>query len=260
MFASVAQANGLLTIQSTTSTQNSGLYEAILPVFTEETGIDVRVIAVGTGQAIKNATNCDGDILLVHAKSSEEEFVSEGFGTKRYDVMYNDFVIVGPSDDPSKLGQADTISAVFETVVDSQTIFISRGDNSGTHKKELTLWQEVGFDPSESSGKWYRETGAGMGTTLNITVGMNAYTMTDRATWLAFQNKRDHRVIFEGDEAMFNQYGIVNVNPSHCPNVKAELANHFTQWILSDGQAEIAKYTRNGEQLFFPNAAEQPLN
>jgi len=250
-----AQAEDFIVIQSTTSTQNSGLYDVILPQFTEKSGIDVRVVAVGTGQAIKNARNCDGDVLLVHAKPAEEKFVADGYGVKRFDVMYNDFVIVGPGADPAGLSAASSVSEALLKVRDSQAPFASRGDDSGTHKKERRLWAGAGYDPTEASGSWYRETGSGMGATLNIAVGMGAYAMTDRATWIAFANKQDYKIVVEGDKALFNQYGVMLVNPAKCPSVKAEQGQAFIDWLLSDsGQSAIAAYKRGGQQLFFPNA------
>lgn len=248
-------ADDFIIVQSTTSTQNSGLYEALLPQFTEKSGFEVRVVAVGTGQAIKNATNCDGDVLLVHAKPSEEKFIAAGYGLTRSDVMYNDFVIVGPKSDPAGIAGSNDVAAALKKIADSEAAFASRGDDSGTHKKELSLWSSAGIDGPASSGSWYRETGSGMGATLNVGVGMDAYVMTDRATWIAFGNKADHTIVVEGDSAMFNQYGIIDINPEHCPNVKSDLAGQFIDWILSsDGQTAIAGYKRDGQQLFFPNA------
>jgi tungstate transport system substrate-binding protein len=242
-------------VQSTTSTQNSGLYEHLLPIFTEKTGIDVRVVAVGTGQAIKNAQNCDGDVLFVHAKPSEEKFVSEGYGVSRADVMYNDFVIVGPQSDPAGVAGSMDVAASLAKIKDSKAAFASRGDDSGTHKAELNLWKAAGIDPKQFSGEWYRETGSGMGATLNTAVGMDAYAMTDRATWIAFGNKGSFKIAVEGDERMFNQYGIILVNPEKCPSVKADLGQTFIDWVLSDeGQDAIAGYKQNDQQLFFPNA------
>ncbi len=250
-----AWAEDFIIVQSTTSTQNSGLYDHLLPQFREASGIEVRVVAVGTGQAIKNARNCDGDVLLVHAKPAEEKFVAEGYGVSRADVMYNDFVIVGPADDPAGIGGGADVAAALARIEGSGSVFASRGDDSGTHKKELALWQAAGLDPSGASGTWYRETGSGMGATLNTAVGMGAYTMTDRATWIAFGNKQDHRIVVEGDTRLFNQYGVILVNPERCENVKAEMGQTFIDWILSDeGQSAIADYTRDGQQLFFPNA------
>lgn len=243
-----------IIVQSTTSTQNSGLYEAILPVFEQATGIKVRVVAVGTGQAIKNAANCDGDVLLVHAKAAEEKFVENGFGLSRADVMYNDFVIVGPEGDPAEIRNAKTITQALEAIAGRKAIFASRGDDSGTHKKELALWRDAGLDPIQASGGWYRETGSGMGATLNIAVGMGGYALTDRATWLTFENAQSHQILFDGDAALFNQYGVIQVNPAHCPNVKSEDGDAFISWLLKEGQREIENYTRGGEQLFFANA------
>ncbi len=246
---------GFIVVQSTTSTRNSGLYDAILPQFTEATGIQIRVVAVGTGQALRNARNCDGDVLLVHATAAEEEFVEDGYGLSRTDLMYNDFVLVGPSDDPARVADTTSINAALSAIADSRAPFASRGDDSGTHKKERSLWAGAEVDPSGDSGTWYRETGSGMGATLNIASGMNAYTLTDRATWIAFANKGDLRILAEGDEDLFNQYGIIAINPVRCPAVKATPAQTFIDWLLSDGgQSAIAAYRRDGQQLFFPNA------
>lgn len=253
--SSALGAEPFIVVQSTTSTRNSGLYDHLLPQFTAESGIAVRVIAVGTGQAIKNARNCDGDVLLVHAQAAEEQFVAEGYGVERQDVMYNDFIIVGPETDPAKLRGRKDVTAALTAIKRSSVPFVSRGDDSGTHKKEMALWQAAGIDPTVDSGGWYRETGSGMGATLNIAIGMNAYAMTDRATWIAFANKGSHQVVFEGDERLFNQYGIILVNPQLCARVRAEEGQQFIDWMLSDvGQAAIAAYKRDGKQLFFPNA------
>jgi len=244
-----------IIVQSTTSTQNSGLYDVLLPQFTAKTGIDVRVVAVGTGQAIKNAQNCDGDVLLVHAKSAEEKFVSEGYGVARTDLMYNDFIIVGPAADPAGIAGARDAAGALATIRAADAPFASRGDNSGTHQAEMALWKAAEIDPTTDSGGWYRETGSGMGATLNVAVGMGAYALTDRATWIAFGNKGDYRIAVEGDAAMFNQYGVILVSPERCPNVKAKDGQTFIDWILSgEGQAAIAAYQRDGRQLFFPNA------
>jgi tungstate transport system substrate-binding protein len=245
-----------IVVQSTTSTQNSGLFDYILPMFTEKTGIDVRVVAVGTGQAIKNAMNGDGDVLLVHAKPAEEKFVAEGHGVRRDDVMYNDFIIVGPAADPAGIGGGNDAITALKTIAASQAAFASRGDDSGTHKKELRLWQAAEIDPQQASGTWYRETGSGMGATLNAAVGMDAYAMTDRATWIAFSNKANHKIMVEGDDRLFNQYGVILVNPEKHANVKAKLGQTFIDWLLSpEGQKAIASYKVDGQQLFFPNAA-----
>ena len=243
-----------IILQSTTSTANSGLYDAILPPFTDKTGIQVNVVAVGTGQAIKNAQNGDGDVLLVHAKPAEEQFVADGFGVERFDVMYNDFVIVGPASDPAKIADSKDAATALKTIADAGALFASRGDNSGTHKKEKMLWQAAGIDPTDASGRWYRETGSGMGATLNTAVGMGAYTLTDRGTWISFGNKGDYKTLVEGDPSLFNQYGIILVNPDKHPKVKAGAGQAFIDWILSDeGQAAIAAYQVDGQQLFYPN-------
>ena len=250
-------ADGIL-VQSTTSTQNSGLYEHLLPMFRSETGIEVRVVAVGTGQAIRNAINGDADVLLVHAKAAEEKFVADGWGVSRADLMYNDFVVVGPRDDPAGVaGMTDAIGALNE-IAGTQSIFASRGDDSGTHKAEMRLWRETGVDAEAASGTWYRETGSGMGATLNVGIGMRAYVLTDRATWIAFSNKQDHVVLVEGDPRLFNQYGIMQVNPAMCPRVKAQAAKRFVDWIITrDGQSAIAAYKLDGRQLSFANAAKE---
>ncbi|MCY4284584.1 MAG: substrate-binding domain-containing protein [Thiotrichales bacterium] len=248
-----------IVVQSTTSTRNSGLYDHILPMFTEKTGIEVRVVAVGTGQAIRNAAHGDGDVLLVHARAAEERFVAQGHGIARFDVMFNDFVFVGPPADPAGVaGMTDAVAALAK-IAAAEALFASRGDDSGTHQAELGLWKQTGVDVAAASGGWYRETGSGMGTTLNIGIGMGAYVMTDRATWISFGNKRTHRILVEGDPGLFNQYGIILVNPARHPNVKAALGQRFVDWILSRaGQAAIASFTIDGQQLFFPNAGRRP--
>ncbi len=244
-----------IIVQSTTSTQNSGLFDHILPIFEEETGIDVRVVAVGTGQAIRNAANGDGDVLFVHSRPSEEQFVADGHGVERFDVMYNDFVIVGPADDPAGVAGETDVTAALAKIAEAGAPFASRGDDSGTHKAELRLWDAAGIDVAEASGTWYRETGSGMGATLNTGTGMDAYVMTDRATWISFGNKGDYEVLVEGDQRLFNQYGIILVNPEKHPNVKADLGQQFVDWVISDeGQVAIANFEIDGQQLFFPNA------
>ena len=242
-----------IIVQSTTSTQNSGLFDHILPMFTAKTGIEVRVVAVGTGQAIRNAANGDGDVLFVHAKPAEEQFVADGHGVGRFDVMYNDFVIVGPAGDPAGVaGMTDATGALVK-IARAGAPFASRGDDSGTHKAELGLWEETGIDVAAASGTWYRETGSGMGATLNTGIAMGAYVMTDRATWISFGNKGEHRVVVEGDPRMFNQYGIILVNGDRHPNVKGELGQQFIDWVLSgEGQGAIAGYRIDGQQLFLP--------
>ncbi|MHA6262389.1 ABC transporter substrate-binding protein [Arenibacterium sp. CAU 1754] len=245
-----------IVVQSTTSTQNSGLLEAILPGFTESSGIEVRVVAVGTGQAIRNAQNGDGDVLLVHAKAAEEKFVAQGGGVERFDVMYNDFVLVGPVADPAGIRGGSDIVAALQAVAAAQAPFASRGDDSGTHKAEMRHWKAAGLDVAEASGGWYRETGSGMGATLNIAAGMGAYVLTDRATWIAFGNKEGLEILVEGDARLFNQYGVILVDPDKHPGVKAREGQAFIDWLTGDaGQAAIAGYRRDGQQLFFPNAA-----
>ena len=251
-------ADNAIIVQSTTSTKNSGLYGHLLPRFKAATGITVHVVAVGTGQAIRNARNCDGDVLLVHAKGAERKFVADGFGTRRYDLMFNDFVIVGPGADPAGIGGGRNAVAALKKIAAARALFASRGDESGTHKKERALWQGAGIDPTTDSGKWYRETGSGMGATLNVGVGMGAYVMTDRATWIAFRNKADFKVLVDGDKALFNQYGVITVSRQKCPKVRAASAETFSAWLRSAaGQAAIAAYRRDGQQLFFPNAGAE---
>ncbi len=244
-----------ILLQSTTSTANSGLYDHLLPMFTEKSGITVHVVAVGTGQAIKNAQNGDGDVLLVHARSAEEKFVAEGYGVERFDVMYNDFIVVGPPADPAGVGGMKDAAKALKMIADANTPFASRGDNSGTHKKEVALWNKAGVDIQAASGSWYRETGSGMGAALNAAVGMGAYALTDRGTWISFKNRGKHVIAVEGDEDLFNQYGVILVNPRKHANVKAAEGQAFIDWIISfEGQAAIADYKLGGQQLFFPNA------
>jgi tungstate transport system substrate-binding protein len=250
--------DSFIIVQSTTSTEASGLFDHILPMFEDKTGVEVRVVAVGTGQALKNAENCDGDVLFVHARPDEEKFVEAGYGVERLDVMYNDFVIVGPAEDPAEVGGMSDASAALAKIAAAEAPFASRGDDSGTHKKEMSLWQEAGVDVAAASGDWYRETGSGMGATLNTAVGMAAYALTDRGTWISFANKQDYEVLVEGGEALFNQYGVIRVSPEHCPNVNTDPAEQFVEWITGpEGQQAIASYELNGQQLFFPNATGQ---
>ncbi|WP_172327376.1 substrate-binding domain-containing protein [Mangrovicoccus sp. HB161399] len=254
--AAAAQADDVsIIVQSTTSTANSGLYDYLLPIYSGESGIEVHVVAVGTGQAIRNAENCDGDLLLVHAKPAEEKFVAAGYGTKRTDLMYNDFVIVGPEGDPAGVAGMTDAEAALEKIAASGALFASRGDDSGTHKKEVALWKAAGIDPTAASGDWYRETGSGMGATLNAGIGMGAYVLTDRATWISFGNKQDYAVEVQGDADLFNQYGVIPVNPEKCPSANIAAAQDFAGWLLSpEGQRTIAAYQVDGQQLFFPNA------
>lgn len=249
-----------IIVQSTTSTQDSGLFKHLLPMFTAKTGIDVRVVAVGTGQAIKNAENGDGDVLLVHAKKAEEEFVAKGGGVKRFDVMYNDFVIVGPKSDPAKVAGTKDVAAALKAIAAAKAPFASRGDDSGTHKAELKLWQTAGIDVKAASGDWYRSTGSGMGATLNTAAGMGAYALTDRASWSNFKNKADIKIAVEGDTKLFNQYGVILVNPEKHKHVKVKEGQQFIDWLLSaEGQNAIRAFKIEGEQQFFPNGQTAEL-
>jgi len=253
---SAAAADKSILVQSTTSTKNSGFYDYVLPQFKADTGITVHVVAVGTGQAIKNARNCDADVLLVHAKSAEQKFVAGGYGVMRHDLMYNDFVIVGPPSDPAGIAKSHNAATALVKIAKSKAFFASRGDDSGTHKKEKTLWKSAGVNPKSGSGRWYRETGSGMGATLNAGVGMGAYVLTDRATWIAFKNKGDFGIAVEGDKALFNQYGVILVSQKRCPGVKTKLGGQFIDWLLSaKGQSSIAEFKKAGQQLFFPNGS-----
>ena len=258
VYSASAHSDSIL-VQSTTSTANSGLYDHLLPIFNTKSDIKVNVVAVGTGQAIKNAVNCDADVLLVHAKTAEEKFVAEGNGVERFDLMYNDFIIVGPQADPAGIRGLQQVTEALSKIADSKSLFASRGDDSGTHKKEQALWLASGIDPEPQSGKWYRETGSGMGATLNTAVGMRAYVLTDRATWISFANKSDFVIAVENDKRLFNQYGVIPVNPNKCSNVNYPAAQEFVSWLLSDtGQTAIEQYSVDDQQLFFPNAAKIP--
>ena len=244
-----------VTVASTTSTEQSGLFGHILPIFTRDTGIAVRVVALGTGQALDVGRRGDADVVFVHDREAEERFVAEGFGGPRRPVMFNDFVIVGPASDPARVnGLRDSVEAL-RRIAQSRAPFISRGDRSGTHAAELRLWQQAAVDPASGRGQWYREVGQGMGPALNTAAAQNAYILTDRGTWLSFRNRQELRIVTEGDERLFNQYGVMPVNPQRHPHVKAELGQRFIDWLVSPaGQAAIAGYRINGEQLFFPNA------
>ena len=253
--ADAAAEAPFITVASTTSTKNSGLYDHLLPKFTAATGIEVRVVAVGTGQAIRMARNGDADVLFVHHRPSEEKFVADGFGVERFDVMVNDFVIVGPAGDPAHVRVLDSAVEAFGRIAERRSAFVSRADDSGTHKKELGIWRAAGVDAASASGRWYRETGAGMGATLNTAAGMNAYTLTDRGTWLKFANKGELAMLVAGDERLSNQYGVILVDAARHGHVKSALGQRFIDWILSDaGQAAIDAYTIGGEQAFFANA------
>ncbi|KPQ25581.1 MAG: tungstate transport system substrate-binding protein [Halomonas sp. HL-48] len=244
--------NDYITLASTTSTENSGLFKAIIPQFTEQTDIEVRVVAVGTGQAFETARRGDADSLLVHDTEGEEQFVADGDASERQDVMYNDFVIVGPDDDPAGIQDSDSIGDAMRRIAESDSPFASRGDDSGTNRAELRLWEDADIEPN---GEWYRELGSGMGPTLNTAAGMGAYTFTDRATWVAFENPQDLTLLYEGDEALFNQYGSLLISQDKHPHLKHDLAEQWHDWLLSDeGQQAIADYEVDGQQLFFPNA------
>ena len=239
---------------STTSTENSGLLSYLLPIFESKTGIRVHVVAVGTGQALRGARNGDADVLMVHDKASELKLIADGHGIERREVMYNDFVIVGPRDDPAKIGGTNDAISALQMIKKSGAVFVSRGDDSGTHKAERRLWRAAGIEPGGRSDPWYREAGSGMGATLNIAAGMNAYTLTDRGTWLSFRNRRDLEILVEGDPPLFNQYGIMLVNPAKHPHVKAKEARALIDWITSpEGQRAIGKFTVEGRVLFIPN-------
>ena len=246
-----------ITVASTTSTEQSGLFKHLLPAFEQKTGIQVRVVAVGTGQALDMARRGDADVVFVHAKPLEEKFLAEGFGVQRFDVMSNDFVLVGPKSDPAKIGGTKDIVSALQKIKAAQAPFASRGDKSGTHFAEVELWKAAGVDIAKDKGPWYRETGSGMGPTLNTASGMNAYALTDRGTWLSFKNRGDLVIAVEGDQRLFNQYGVILVNPAKHPHVKKEMGQAFVDWVISsEGQKTIAEYKINGEQLFFPNASK----
>jgi tungstate transport system substrate-binding protein len=250
-----ALAEDNIIVQSTTSTKNSGLYDYILPLVKQDTGVIAHVVAVGTGAAIKNAMNCDGDVLMVHSRNREDKFVAEGYAKKRHDVMYNDYVIVGPKYDPAGIAGFGDAAAAFDKIAGTTSIFVSRGDMSGTHSKEQALWQAASVKPEARSAKWYRQTGSGMGATLNIAVGMAGYTLTDRATWTSFGNKADLDILVEGDRRLYNPYGVMLVNKDKCPAVNAKAGQAFIDWLLSEtGQTAISTFRVNNKQLFFVNA------
>lgn len=250
----VAQERSIL-VSSTTSTEQSGLFAHLLPRFTAKTGIAVRVVAVGTGQALDIGRRGDADVVFVHDRAAEEKFMAEGYGVKRFDVMYNDFVIVGPKSDPAGVsGDKDVVSA-FRKIAATKPPFVSRGDKSGTHAAELRYWQNAGVD-IEATGDWYKNIGQGMGPALNTASGLNAYTLADRGTWLSFKNRGELAILVEGDRRLFNQYGVMLVNPAKHPHIKVAFGRAFVDWLVSaEGQRAIAEYTVGGEQLFFPNAS-----
>jgi tungstate transport system substrate-binding protein len=244
-----------IVVASTTSTEDSGLFSYLLPIVKQRTGIEVKVLAQGTGQALDTARRGDADVVFVHAKSAEEQFLAEGFGVKRHPVMYNDFILIGPKDDPAGIKGKDVLTAL-QAIRTAAALFVSRGDRSGTHIAELALWKAAGIDiTKDHPGFWYREIGQGMGAALNMASASNAYVLSDRGTWLAFKNRGDLAVLVEGDKRLFNQYGVILVNPTKHPTVKKEAGQRFIDWLISpEGQAAIAGYKINGQQLFYPNA------
>ncbi len=247
--------NHFITVASTTSTEQSGLFPHLLPAFTKATGIDVHVVALGTGQALDLARRGDADVVFVHDRPAEDQFVAEGFGVGRRDVMYNDFIIVGPKSDPAKIGGMTDADAAMRKIADTHSPFISRGDRSGTNMAELRLWKTAGVDATRLKEPWYRDTGSGMGPSLNTAASMDAYILADRGTWLSFRNARDLVILVQGDKVLFNPYGVMLVNPAKFPNVKKDDGQRFIDWLVSaDGQKTIADYKIDGKQLFFPDA------
>ena len=254
LYGSASAQEKSIIVASTTSTQDSGLFGYLLPIVKQKTGIEVKVLAQGTGQALDTARRGDADVVFVHAKSAEEKFLAEGFGVKRYPVMYNDFIVVGPKDDPAGIKGKDIFTAL-QTIKAKAVPFISRGDRSGTNIAELGLWKEAGIDITNDKGPWYKEIGQGMGAALNMASASNAYVLSDRGTWLAFQNRGDLAIVVEGDKRLFNQYGVMLVNPAKYPGVKKDLGQQFIDFLISpEGQKIIAGYKINGQQLFYPNA------
>jgi len=246
-----------IVVASTTSTQDSGLFGYLLPIFKAKTGIDVKVVAQGTGQALDTARRGDADVVFVHAKAQEDKFVAEGYGVKRFDVMYNDFVLVGPKSDPAGVKGKD-IEAALKAISEKAAPFVSRGDRSGTHTAELALWKQAGIDIAAAKGPWYREIGQGMGAALNTANALNAYVLSDRGTWISFENRGDLDILVQGDKRLFNQYGVMLVNPEKYPSVKKQLGQAFIDWLISpEGQAAIAGYKIGGQQLFFPDAEKK---
>jgi tungstate transport system substrate-binding protein len=256
-FTTASAQDRSIVVASTTSTQDSGLFGYLLPIFKAKTGIEVKVIAQGTGQALDTARRGDADVVFVHAKSQEEKFLAEGFGVKRFDVMYNDFVLIGPNSDPAGV-KGEDIETALKTIQAKAAPFVSRGDKSGTHSAELALWKQAGIDIAAAKGSWYREIGQGMGAALNTAGAMNAYVLSDRGTWISFKNRGDLEIVVEGDKRLFNQYGVMLVNPEKFPSVKKELGQSFVDWLVSpEGQAAIAGYKIDGQQLFFPDAEKK---
>lgn len=258
LFVGLSHSNAqdkYIVVASTTSTEQSGLFGHLLPAFERDTGIKVRIVAVGTGQALDIGRRGDADVVFVHDRAAEDKFIAESEGVRRYPVMYNDFVLIGPKSDPAKVGGGKDILDALRKIEAAKAPFVSRGDRSGTHAAELRHWKDAGVDIEKVKGPWYRDTGSGMGPALNTAAAMNAYILADRGTWLAFANRADLTVLVEGDRKLFNQYGVMLVNPQKHPNVKRELGQQFVDWLVSSkGQGTIAAYRINGQQLFFPNA------
>jgi tungstate transport system substrate-binding protein len=253
--APTSARNEYITVASTTSTEQSGLFGHILPIFEQATGIEVRVIAQGTGQALETGRRGDADVIFVHAEPAEIRFVEEGYGVERRPVMYNDFIIVGPADDPAGIAGGRDAAVAFTAIAAAEAAFASRGDDSGTHQAERMLWADAGIEPGRA---WYREVGSGMGPTLNTAAEMQAYTLSDRGTWISFANRRDLEIVVEGDNRLFNQYGVILVDPARHPHVKAEAGQAFIDWLVSrEGQKALGSYELRGQQLFFPNAADE---
>ncbi|TIN34639.1 MAG: extracellular solute-binding protein [Mesorhizobium sp.] len=256
--ASASAQEQSIVVASTTSTRDSGLFDHILPLFNARTGIEVRVVAQGTGQALDAGRRGDADVVFVHAREQEEKFVEQGFGVKRFDVMYNDFVLIGPRSDPAGIKGSPDIAVALTSVQSKEAAFVSRGDKSGTHFAELGLWKAAGVDIAAVRGPWYKEIGQGMGAALNTASAMDAYVLSDRATWLAFKNRGELEIVVEGDKRLFNQYGVMLVNPARHPSVKAEPGQRFIDWLISpEGQQAIGEYNIDGQQLFFPNAEQK---
>lgn len=250
-------ADNFITVSSTTSTEQSGLFNFILPIFTKDSGIAVRVVALGTGQALDMARRGDADVVFVHDKVAEEKFIAEGFGVKRQEVMYNDFILIGPKDDPAKVAGGKDITEALKKIEAAKVPFVSRGDKSGTHAAELRLWKVAGIDLDKAKGPWYKDTGSGMGPALNSAAAMNAYILADRGTWLSFKNRQNLGIVVEGDKRLFNQYGVILVNPARHAHVKVAAGQKFIDWIVSPaGQRAIAAYKIGDDQLFFPNAVK----
>ena len=247
-----------ITVASTTSTDQSGLFRHILPIFEQKTGIQVRVVALGTGQALDMARRGDADVVFVHARAAEEKFIAEGYGVRRLPVMYNDFVLIGPKSDPAGIAGSKDVLDALRRIRSAAAPFVSRGDRSGTHMAEIELWKMAGIGIEKDRGPWYRDTGQGMGPALNTASSMNGYILADRGTWISFKNRGDLAILVEGDKRLFNQYGVILVNPEKHKHVKKDLGQAFIDWLVSpDGQKAIAGYKIGGEQLFFPNAGQQ---